>query len=62
VEHRHCEKILAARRVALGLVVASALAACATSDELQPQVAVAPAPEAPNPNRCQSSESFATAA
>jgi hypothetical protein len=33
----------------LGLVVASALAACATTDEVQPQVAVAPAPEATQP-------------
>ncbi|HEY5284285.1 MAG TPA: hypothetical protein VIM14_15950 [Polyangia bacterium] len=49
MEHRHCEKTLAARRVSLGLVVASALAACATGDELQPQVAVGPAPEATKP-------------
>jgi hypothetical protein len=49
VEHRHCNKILAARRVSLSLVVASALAACATTDEIQPQVAVAPAPEATQP-------------
>jgi hypothetical protein len=49
VEHHHSNKILAARRVFLGLVVASALAACATTDEVQPQVAVAPAPEANKP-------------
>ena len=49
VEHHHSNKILAARSVSLGLVVASALAACATTDEVQPQVAVAPAPKANKP-------------
>ena len=46
MEHRRCEKVLG---VCLSMLATSALAACATTEEGQPQVAVAPAPDAAKP-------------
>lgn len=49
MEHHHCEKILTARGTALSLLVAGALAACATTGEGQPQVGVTPTPDPTKP-------------
>ena len=46
MEHRRCEKVLG---VCLSMLATSALAACATTEEGQPQVAVAPAPDPAKP-------------
>ena len=50
MEHRRCELILAARGLCLSLLVASAVAACTTPGEGQPQINISPAPDANKPD------------
>ena len=50
MEHRRCELILAARGSCLSLLVASAVAACTTPGEGQPQINISPAPDANKPD------------